>query len=334
MEVQGQATQQPEVQQAPRNALEAVSAALDRDEPEFQKAQERANKPGFDEETPKTEQKAEPEKPKEQEVVEQEQEEEITLDLDAPLIETKYKGDGGDDKVEKLSIKQLQSGYMMQRDYQRKTQELAKQREALAKEIESKTKPVLETYEKNLTVMQQALMAAVAPELQGVNLMQLAQDDPAAYVQKKARLDQVGQLYQHINSELTKAQQAKAQQEQLEKQQKIQSAVETLQTTYPDWHNGKYQELMKYGVDFGYTPQEMAEVIDPRVFKLLDAAKKYESLQKAKPEMEKKVVTLPKVLKPGTADKNDKADRTQEKWARLKKEGSREAAASVIYDML
>lgn len=338
MEVQGQATQQPQVQQPALSPVDAVAAALDRDEPAFQKAQQRANSPAFDEDEkqekpePSTEQKAE--QPEKQEAVEQEEQEEISLDLEAPLFETKYKGDGGEDKLEKLSIKQLQSGYMMQRDYQRKTAELAKQREALQKEVEAKTKPALETYEKNLTVLKQAVMAAVAPELQGVNLMQLASEDPAAYVQKQARLQQVGQLMQHIESELTKSTQAKAQQEQLAKTEKIQSAVETLQRDIPGWGDQKYQELMKYGVDLGYTPQEMAETIDARMFKLLDVAKKYSELQKAKPEVEKKVVNLPKVVKPGTADKNDKADRAQEKWNRLKKEGSRDAAASVIYDML
>lgn len=332
--MEGQATEQPQAPQAPLTPADAVSAALDRDEPEFQKAQERANKPSFDEDDGKPEAKAE-DSPKEEDKPEEKgEEDEISLDLDAPLIETKYKIEGGEDKVEKLSIKQLQQGFMRQQDYQRKTQELAKQREGLTNEIDGKTKPVIEGYEKNLTVLRQAVMAAIAPELQGVNLVQLAQEDPSAYVQKQARLQQVGQLFQSIDSELHKVAQAKAQEATLAKQQAIQSAVETLQRDIPDWGSEKYQDLMKYGIDLGYSPQEMQENIDPRMFKLLDVAKKYDALQKAKPEVEKKVAKVPKLLKAGTDDKNVKADHAQEKWSRLQKDKSPEAAASVIYDMI
>ena len=132
----------------------------------------------------------------------------------------------------------------------------------------------------------------------------------------------------------TKAQQAKLQEENGRKQAQLKKARDELTEAFPDWDNGKYQELMKFGVEVGYTPQEVAEIIDPRVFKLLDVAKKYDALQKAKPEVEKKLVKVPKVVKPGTTDKNEKADRAEEKWKRLNKEKSVEAAASIIYDMI
>lgn len=334
---QGQVTEQP------GNAVDAISAVLEREEPEFQKAQDRANNPVLEDDPPESEAKPEDKaedktegKPETQEDSGAEQsEEEVSLDLDAPIIETKYKVEGGEDKVEKLSIKQLQQGFMRQQDYQRKTAELAKQREALQTEIEAKTKPAIENYEKHLTVMRQAVLAALAPELQGVNLVQLAQEDPAGYVTKQARLQQIGQLFQSIDSQLSKVQQAKAQEATLAKTKAIQEAVETLQRDIPDWGAEKYQELMKFGVEsFDFTPQEIQETIDPRMFKLLDVARKYDALQKAKPEVEKKVAKVPKVLKPGTSDKNDKADRASEKWSRLNKDRSPEAAASVIYDMI
>jgi hypothetical protein len=91
---------------------------------------------------------------------------------------------------------------------------------------------------------------------------------------------------------------------------------------------------MTYGTNHGYSPKEMAETYDPRVFKLLEVAKKYEAFQKAKPEVDKKVASIPKVVKPGTSDKDSKQDRVQEKFARLKKDGSRESAASFIQELL
>jgi hypothetical protein len=50
--------------------------------------------------------------------------------------------------------------------------------------------------------------------------------------------------------------------------------------------------------------------------------------------VDKKVASVPKVIKPGTADKSEKQDRLQEKWSRLKKDNSRESAASLIQEML
>jgi hypothetical protein len=335
----GQAPQQPK---APQTAFEHIEAALEREEPEFQKAQELANDPTkrFEKEPVKETKESAKEPAKEaakeeknEAKKENEEPETFEIDEEAPIFETKYKADDGD-KVEKLSLKQLKSGFMMQKDYQRKTAELARQKEALTKDIETKSKEAVGSYEKQLQVLRSSLLAIAAPDLQGVDLVKLSVEDPTAYVQKKARLEQVGSYLQHVNSELAKVEQAKAQEASQAKQKQIQEAIETLQRDVPDWGPQKYQELMKYGTEHGYSPQEMAETVDPRVFKLLEVAKKYEAFQKAKPEVDKKVASVPKVIKPGTADKSEKQDRLQEKWSRLKKDNSRESAASLIQEML
>jgi hypothetical protein len=331
METPGQATPQP------KTAFDHVAAALEREEPQFQKEQERANKPEtkFEEPEKKPEAKEPPKEPeaKETKAPANEPEETLEIDEEAPLFETKYKAEDGE-KVEKLSLKQLRSGYMMQRDYQRKTAELARQKEALSKDIETKSKEAVGQYEQQLTVLRSSLLAIAAPDLQGVDLVKLSVEDPAQYVQKKARLEQIGTYLQHVNSELQKVEQAKAQEVSQSRQKAVQEAIETLQRDIPDWGPQKYQELMTYGTNHGYSPKEMAETYDPRVFKLLEVAKKYEAFQKAKPEVDKKVASIPKVVKPGTSDKDSKQDRVQEKWSRLKKDNSRESAASLIQEFL
>lgn len=329
----GQAQQAP-VQQ-PLNPVDLVSAALEADAPRFEKAQKEAQFPSDkrpDDEPDKEPAKESEQKPEEQE--EQQEEQEISLDFDAPLIETKYKIEGGDDKVEKLSIKQLQDGFMRHEDYKRKTAELARQRESVAKEVESQTMPALENYSKQLQATRAAVFQMLAPELQGVDMVRLATENPAEYVAKQARFQQVSGYLNNINQQIAQAEQAKAQQATLQKQKAIQSAIETLQNDIPDWSPQKYQELMKQGVEMGYAPQEVAEIYDPRLIKLLDIAKRFNALQSSKPEIDKKVAKVPKVLKPGTADKDTKADHAKEKWARLDKTKSREAAASIIADFL
>jgi hypothetical protein len=341
MEAQGQAPAQPATPQSPQDY---VAAALEADEPRFSREQDIANHPEkrHEDEDKEQPEAKEPEatesgSTKEEEQQTEQEEETVELDLDAPLVEVKLKTDKGEE-TRKLSINELRKGHMMQADYQRKTAELARLRESLHQEVEAKTKPALETYEKNLKQLQAAVIATAAPEFQGMDASkwhQLAVENPAEYVAKKARFDQIGQTLQHINGQMQQLETAKAHEASQAKQKAIQEAVETLQRDIPDWSTTKYQDLMKFGVERGYSPQEIAEIHDPRIFKLLDVAQKYEALQKAKPEVEKKVAKAPKVLKPGTSDaKDSKADVREERFKRLSKEGSREAAAAFIETLL
>jgi hypothetical protein len=335
---QGQAPAQPATPQSPQDY---VAAALEADEPRFAREQDKANHPEkrHEDEDKEQPEAKEPEatdsgSTKEEEKQTEQEEETVELDLDAPLVEVKLKTDKGEE-TRKLSINELRKGHMMQADYQRKTAELARAREAMMQEVEAKHKPALESYEKNLHQLQAAVIAAAAPELQNVNWQQLAAENPAEYVAKKARAEQIGQTLQHIRGEMARIEQAKAQEVSQSKQKAIQEARETLERDIPGWNTEKYQNLMKFGVEKGFAPEVIAETYDPLIFKLLDTAQRYEALQKAKPEVEKKVAKAPKVLKPGTSDAKDpKADRVDESWSRLKKEQSREAAADYIKNFL
>jgi len=149
-----------------------------------------------------------------------------------------------------------------------------------------------------------------------------------------------------VNAKLTalKAERIRVAEEQTKNHQKelrkvIAESNETLADPLkgiPGWNQEIYGKVLTYGQAEGYKAEEVNTITDPRMIKLLWKASKYDDLQKAKPLVEKRVVTVPKVSKPGTAEK---PDANQEAWrtgmARLKKTGTDADArtlASIILD--
>ena len=92
------------------------------------------------------------------------------------------------------------------------------------------------------------------------------------------------------------------------------------------------QAMIQGGGDYGFSEQEMTNLVDHRMFKVLRDALKYRELQKAKPKVTRKVQKAPKKMKPGAKPpkhSESKAAR-QKQLDRLKKTHSIEDAASLI----
>jgi hypothetical protein len=136
------------------------------------------------------EQQAEQQQEEVQEETKEPQEEEsITIDPDVPLFEVTVKTEGGQNEVKKVSLKDLESGYMMQADYQRKTAELARAREQLQQEAVQIIEPERQQYIQNLNILQQAVMALGASDLQQVDWERLSVEDPAKFQGPKGTAD-------------------------------------------------------------------------------------------------------------------------------------------------
>jgi hypothetical protein len=253
----------------------------------------------------------------------------ITIDPEAPMFEVTIKAEGGTNETKKVSLKDLESGYMMQADYQRKTAELARAREQLTTEVQQMIEPERQAYVQNLNILQQAVLGLSAPELQNVNWEQLAAEDPAKYVQLTAKAQRVQQTLQHIQAQ---QQQAEAQARQKAAEQSKRMLSDPIQGI-PNWGAEVYQSLINEGSKmYGFTPEEVAQVVDYRMIKVLHDAQQYQKLKAAKPIVEKKVTAVPKVLKPGTpAVQGDiQAKQDKEVFQKLKKTGDLRDAASAF----
>lgn len=236
----------------------------------------------------------------------------------------------GEDK--EVTLEEARNGFMMQADYQRKTQELAKQRNEVQETARQAVAQTQAQYAQNLQVLQQTLLAAAAPELQGVNWNQLAQTDPAEYVRLSNRAQAVNQTLQSFQVEMQRIAQANQEQMREKTTQAARQAVEVLQAKIPNWNDTLYQDLLRTGVEsYGFSPEEVGNVVDPRMIQVLHDAKQWRALQSQKPIAEKKVKDAPKVMKPGAPQsKSQAAGRdTQQLRERLKKSGGKDEAAAI-----
>lgn len=243
----------------------------------------------------------------------QETEAEEQPETDSPEEIVKYrfkvKDESGTDVEVEMTPEEMQKSVMLEKDYRRKTTEIARQRETFQKEAEAKVEQERKQYAESLNMMQQALLRAVTPEFQGLDLNKLAEDDPAKYVQVSNRMQQVGRELQLIQQEQARLQAENQQKETQTRSAKVQEAREVLQRDIPGWNDTLYQDLLKTGVEtYGLSMEEVGNVIDPRSIKVLHDAYQYQKMKSGKPIVEKKVSLAPKVLKPQTKTNAKKED--------------------------
>lgn len=263
---------------------------------------------------------------------------EIPLDqLEAIELDVTVKGEDGKDIAEKQSIKALREGYMRQKDYQRKTAEVARQRDAVGEQVRQAVESERTAYQTQLQQMQALLIETAAPELKDVNWNDLAANNAFEYVRLRNRADQIAQALSKIQAsqkELTAKQEAE---QAATKQKIIAKAQAELQEGIPGWNDALYQTLMKSSEKHGFKAEEVATWADARAIKLLHKAYLYDQLQadKSAPPADKRVVVPPKVVRPGTVQNvNQRQQQEQGAMKRLQGSGKIEDAAAVIRSRL
>jgi len=280
------------------------------------------------EEAPKQEpQKAEQEQPEAQQP--DTQPEQLTEAQQAEIRRHKLtvKNEEGKDEEVEVDDDELKRGYMKDRDYRAKTALVAREREALQAKIKEQTEPVVQQYQQSLQFFEQALWKTLAPEMQSVDWNKLAQENPAEWAAKMQAVNNVNSLLQTVKAEQQKLQEKQKEEMQTHMKRAVEESVDTLKREIPGWNNELYNSILSAGKNYGYSNEELNAVIDPRAIKVLHDAMKYRALQAAKPAVEKRVTEVPKVLKPGTAERPDaNAEGFKQAMAKLGKTGRTEDA--------
>jgi hypothetical protein len=284
------------------------------------------------------EKQEEPEQP-EPEVTEQKAEPEAKTEEPAQPEPQKFKlkvkaEDGSDVEVEE-DVEGLKKGYMLEKAFRQKTAQLARERESVEKKVKEATDAKLKELSEKLQFAEQAIWHTLAPELQSIDWNKLAAEDPATWAQKYQHVQNVNAKLAQVQAERKRIEDARANEQRGNLQKQIQEAVEELQRDIPNWGQEIYSNILKTGKDYGYKPDELNAIVDPRAIKVLHDAMQYRAL-KAKPIVDRKVTPeTPKVVKPGVTEKTDpKADKWEDTRKKLKKTGSRDDAVSAISAML
>ena len=267
---------------------------------------------------------AEEDEPQEDQVEEEESEQ--------PQLYT-IKVDGEETEV---TLEELQNGYSRQRDYTRKTQELAQQRKAIeAKQQEVSQKDAI--YSQLLPKMEATLKGELENE---PDWSALYEADPIAYVREKDIWNEKKQKLQAVQAESQRLQQESAMEQQKKLQQFVEYGNQQLLEQIPEWQDNEVASKEKmairdYGVNvLGYTPQEMDSVYDYRVLLgLRNAWLQHKTVQatKVKPT-EKKAAA--RTARPGTSNVPKSTTPVKKARQKLAKTGKVQDAAKLFEQIL
>lgn len=328
----GQVETQPALQ--PLNPHEAVAhiaeaiEAAEKEETRPRDEQGKFAKPQSEEAKPETEASEQTEEQSAEQPQSEDSQEEAQP---SRKLKLKYKGEEKEvDEAEAVEL--AQKGY----DYSQKTAQLAQERTELAAKAKEAQESALKQYESQLETYKQIVLKLADQEALTADLAQIAQADPAKALQLSLKRSQIAETLNAVSAE----QQRIAQQRQSEFQQAAQKqareAVEKLQERIPGWNNELYGKILKGSVDtYGFQQQEVSAMTDHRAIEVLHDALKWRESQAKPKTVEKRVVNVPKVVKPGSAEKpNPNADKLKGSMARLKETGSRQDAQDYALQLI
>lgn len=237
-----------------------------------------------------------------------------------------------------VTLEQLVEGYQLGQDYTKKTQTLAEQRKAVEAErarIEEANK-LRDQYAQRLQMMEQFLNQ----QTKGEDLEALKEVDPIGYAVKVAEQAQrekqlaVLQQEQQRIAEKQQAERSEHLQKHLaEESQKLSTAIQG----YGDPKTGDQirKDIREYAKSIGWTDAELANLYDSRAVLSLYHGMKFSQLQSKKPELTKKVVAAPKMMKAGVSQpRNVQQEQTKKQINQLRKSGKVTDAAKVFEQFL
>jgi hypothetical protein len=293
---------------------------------------------------PQNEESSTEEQPLEQENQETESQDEVTEDVSQSeeQIETQEKQDSTEEptytvKVAgqeyNVTLDELKNGYSRDADYRRKTEDLAYDK----KQFQTESEKQRQDYSTKLSELNQMMSVAqqqLNAEINSADLEKLYEEDPTEAARIEHRLkkkqEKLNQAMQKTQSEQKKQFDGFLQDQQRKLVQKM-----------PEFSNPEKASQLKTSMkstlnSYGFNDQEIAQVYDHRIVMLVNDAMKFRNMQKAKPNMAKKISKPGKVFSSGV--KQSKADinlkTRKDKLSRLRKSGSTKDAASIFLDMI
>jgi hypothetical protein len=260
----------------------------------------------------------------------------IEIDPEAPLFEIELAGQDGKTEAKKLSLSELQNGYVEREALRAQNETLQRSAADVQTKVHEAVAPVEQHYRQNLEIMQKAVWNLASRELANVDFSRLAAEDPAEAVRLSARAQEIQGVLQAAQEEIAKVQQQEQQRAQAVTRAQAQKSVEALKRDIPGWGQELYTTVLKTGMDaYGFSPEEVNAVVDHRMIKVLHDAHKYRQLQAAKPGITKKVVAVPKMIRASRSEPEQKRGPELEKLrAQFKRTGDMRLGAKYLEKFL
>ena len=212
-------------------------------------------------------------------------------------ISFKVKADDGTEETVELSPDELPAALMRQKDYTKKTQALAERETQAVQFLKTKHDEIRSQYTEQAEFYKQAVtqMAGIRTESE---MAQLAQTDPAAWVAENQRQQSVRTFLATLDQSIQgERQRAKSEAEQLH-------AQSIRQMSERAWGELSKEKIDKpaltriYGdvtKTYGFSPDELGNVYDPRLVKMMRDATAYQALKTKAPEVTRKAQAAPRM---------------------------------------
>ena len=264
-----------------------------------------------------------------------EEDDEAVEAVEEEPVEKTYRVRVGDDEVD-LTLNELQSGYMRQSDYTRKTQQVAEGRKRAEAELHALSAE-RQSYADQLAAVEAALQQSEPSQEFWDNL---DAKDPLEYVrQREAYRDRKDAMAQ-VQAEKERVHQEQMVTLQAQAQERLKQEGQRLLQAIPEWRDPDTAQKEKTAVytyaqrHLGYTADELQAAGDHRAINALRKAYLYDELMKQKPAAAKKAKKAPKMVKGGqpTSKRQISAKRKRQQLQNIgKQKGVKAMDAAVDY---
>ena len=236
-----------------------------------------------------------------------------------------------DGKTERVTLDELKRGYSGQKYIQSGMADVAEAR----KQVEAQQSEISQATQQLNYLIQAAQQGAFVPPTPPDAAM--LQTDPIGYMEQKAKFDQQAAQYNQNLTLYQQQQQAAQQRQQADYQSYLAEQRTLLHQAIPELADESkspaiQQKMADVGMSFyRFTQEELQGLSDSRFGKALYDLMKYQELLSAKEKVIVKAKKAPPVAKAG-AKTDQKRGISRKQRERLKKEGSIDAAMSLMID--
>ena len=237
-----------------------------------------------------------------------------------------------DGKDVEVTIDELKQGYSGQKYVQKGMQEAAQQR----KEAEGVYQALLNERQQINQLYQQLQQGGVA-QAPTPPSRELFESDPIGYMEQKLNYDESKVAYDGQMAQLQQVSNQSSQAERAAKQTYLKQEMQTLQQKIPEFADfnkaSKIKErLVQVGREhYGYSAEEIGQVMDHRAIQVLNDAMKYRDIMSGKAKAVAKTKKARPTIKAGAKRVNDSATKVRERQqAKLSKTGDINDALGLI----
>ena len=228
---------------------------------------------------------------------------------------------------------ELIQGYQRNADYTRKTQELAAEKQQSSDFVERSKKDV-EAKLAKLDQLNQAASAQLQQEYAQVDFEKLYDEDPVEAARMEHKMRKKNEQLQQVQQQ-TQQLQMEEFNKYLQEQQK-QLTIKLPELNHPQNGLQFKKQMRDYLSSQGFNDQEIDSVYDHRYVMLVRDAMSYRNLQAAKPQIKKKAINAPKIVKGGVSKSKGQqaAEAKRQQLSRLKKSGKVADAAKIFRSLV